>query len=77
MISKLLLRSLTVLVITTGGFAYENGLSENESLQGKIIHVPVTSLRENEKLVVEARVDGTSQRVLFMRLYFKSQGEQS
>ncbi len=42
-----------------------------------IIHLPVTSLRENEKLVVEGRVDGAKARVVFMRLYFKSQTQES
>ncbi|MFQ5864208.1 MAG: hypothetical protein ACE5IW_03160 [bacterium] len=77
MISKRLLVGLTVLVLTTGGFAFGNVPNENESLQGKMIHFPVVSLRENEKLVVEARVDGTNERVVYMRLYFKSKGEQA
>ncbi len=77
MTSRSLFISLLVCVFIIGGFAYGSVPTENESLQGRIIHAPVTSLRENEKLVVEARVDGTTQRVLFMRLYFKSKGEES
>ncbi|RMF70280.1 MAG: hypothetical protein D6743_00500 [Calditrichaeota bacterium] len=46
-------------------------------MEASIIHVPVTSLRENEKLVVEARVDGAGQAVVFMRLYYRSGGQQS
>ncbi|MFQ5823081.1 MAG: hypothetical protein ACE5JB_03400 [bacterium] len=78
MIIKSLLMGLTFLVFTTGGFSFEyNELSETVSIQGRIIHVPVSSMRENEKLVVEARVDGNQEPVVFIRLYFKSKGDQS
>lgn len=51
--------------------------SETAPEEPRIIHVPVNSLRQNEKLVVEARVDGATSRVVYMRLYYRSQGEQS
>ena len=51
--------------------------SEGEVLETKIIHVPVNALRENEKLVVEARVDGATAPVVYVRLYFKSKWDAS
>ncbi|MFQ5707671.1 MAG: hypothetical protein ACE5HO_09500 [bacterium] len=51
--------------------------SGNETAKGYIVHAPVSSLRENEKLVVEANVAGALQNVIYMRLYYRSEGEQT
>lgn len=68
------LRFLLVLVAILTFF--KGGFSQGQT-QARIIHVPVVSLKSNENLIVEARVDGASQRVAFMRLYFKSDGTES
>jgi len=70
--------TLFVIANIAGGQAFSNpNFSEPEPPAAKVIHVPVASLRENEMLVVEARVDGSSERVAFMRLYFKSKNQSS
>ncbi|MFQ5770666.1 MAG: hypothetical protein ACE5HX_09025, partial [bacterium] len=75
---NLFLIMFAILTSVSGGNSYgKNVRSESESFQAKIIHIPLTSLRENDKFVVEARVDGASERVIFMRLYYKSKGEES
>lgn len=51
--------------------------AETQPMAAQIIHVPAVSVGANEKLYVQARVDGSEQRVVFMRLYFKSPHEQS
>jgi hypothetical protein len=61
-----------------GGLAFANPvLSEPEPPGARIIHTPVASVRENEVFVAEARVDGSSERVVFMRLYFRSKNQNS
>jgi hypothetical protein len=78
MIRKVILTTVFMTIFMTPVISSEKQpISETESMGPKIIHVPVSYLRENEKLVVEARVDGSSERVIYMRLYFKSKGEQS
>ncbi len=75
---KLIFILVSILNTAIGGLLFEdNTLFASEFLQAKIIHIPVASLRENDKFVVEARVDGSSERIVFMRLYFKSKAEQS
>ncbi|NIR50468.1 hypothetical protein GWO43_18335 [candidate division KSB1 bacterium] len=62
-----------ILTNLLGGAILENAkASESLPLEAKIIHTPVAALKENEKFVVEARVDGATSRVVYMRLYFKS-----
>ncbi len=46
------------------------------TLEARIIHVPVTSIRNGQALEIEARVDGAVQRISFMRLYFKLEDDQ-
>lgn len=75
---RILLVSTLVLSSFTGGVTAEiEALIEEEYADARIVHVPTTTLRENEKLIVNARVDGAVARINFMRLYFKSQGEES
>lgn len=70
--------TLFVIANIAGGQVFSSSnFAEPEPPAAKIIHVPVASLRENEMLVVEARVDGSSERVAFMRLYFKSKNQSS
>ena len=64
---KILLISVGILTLVKGGFTQT----------GSIIHVPVASQQANKKFSVEARVDGTGERVVFMRLYFRSDGIES
>lgn len=70
--------SLFVMANIAGGLAFANPvLSEPEPPGARIIHTPVASVRENEVFVAEARVDGSSERVVFMRLYFRSKNQNS
>ena len=64
---KTLLIFVGILTLVKGGFTQT----------GSIIHVPVASQQANKKFSVEARVDGTGERVVFMRLYFRSDGRES
>lgn len=64
---KILLISVGILTLVKGGFTQT----------GSIIHVPIASQQANKKFSVEARVDGTGERVVFMRLYFRSDGRES
>jgi len=41
------------------------------SFKPELTHVPVTSLRQNEKLVVRARINGAKEQAVFVRLYYK------
>jgi hypothetical protein len=70
--------SLFAIASIAGGQIYASPFpSETEPLEAKLIHVPVASLRENEVFVAEARVDGATERVVFMRLYFRSRNQSS
>lgn len=60
-----------LLLVTIGGIVFASEENESVNLKPTIIHNQVNFLRENETLVVEARVDGASSRVAFMRLYYK------
>ncbi len=74
--SRKLLLSLLAVASFAGGQAFANpGLPEPPG--ARIIHTPVAALRENEVFVAEARVDGSSERVIFMRLYFRSKNQNS
>ena len=64
---KALVIFVGILTLVKGGFTQT----------GSIIHVPVASQQANKKFSVEARVDGTGERVVFMRLYFRSDGIES
>ncbi len=68
---KSLLIFVGILTLVKGGF------TQTGSSQAKIIHVPVASQQASKKFSVEARVDGTGERVVFMRLYFRSDGVES
>ncbi|MFQ5676737.1 MAG: hypothetical protein ACE5G1_12640 [bacterium] len=68
-------RKCLLSLIAIGAFVM-GGFSEATS-QARIIHVPVTSLKADGQLVVNARVDGANQRVAFMRLYFRAGGDES
>lgn len=69
--------ALSMIANIAGGLAFANSVSEPEPPGGKIIHSPVASLRENEVFVAEARVDGSAERVVFMRLYYRSKNQNS
>jgi len=45
-------------------------------LKSRIIHVPVTSVRQGQPFEVEARVDASGRGINFMRLYFKLEDDQ-
>ena len=47
------------------------------AMEAQIVHVPLVTLNAGEKLYVQARVDGATERVVFMRLYYKSPEQQS
>jgi len=67
--------ALLPVVLTIAGIAQAASIQpEAEPAEAGIIHIPVTSLRQNERLAIEARVDGATQPVVFMRLYYKSPG---
>ncbi len=51
--------------------------SEPLLLEARIIHTPMTALRPDQKFVVQARVDGATRQVSFMRIYYKTQHELS
>ena len=67
---------MTVAVIS-GGLTAEYGMLHAQTGVARLGHTPTLSLRENESLEIEARVDGLIGRVAFMRLYFKTRGESS
>jgi len=50
---------------------------ETAPAEGKIIHVPAVSVPADAELSVQARVDGASERVVFMRLYYKTETQDS
>lgn len=67
-----------ILTAVSGGWSFEPGGSlTTETLEAKIIHTPVASLKENEKFVVDARVDGVPGSIVYVRLYFRSKGNES
>lgn len=72
-----MVRRFVMLICICQAFLVWLAPGETAFAQGKIVHQSVTSLRENEKLVVEASVDGTSRNVVYMRLYYKTPGEAS
>ncbi len=45
--------------------------------QTRIVHNPTTTLRRNQPLHIEARLDGVAPRVVYVRLYYKVQGSDS
>lgn len=65
------------LLVTIGGIVFASGENEGLNLKPIIIHNQVNSLRGNETLVIEARLDGATSRVAFMRLYYKGYGQSS
>lgn len=46
-------------------------------LQERIIHVPVNSAIEGQDVVLEAKVEGSFARVVYVRIYFQNQEEES
>lgn len=75
--SRNLPASILMFLMLAPAFATAALTSGTEPQQGRIIHTPVTSLRENGNLVLEARMDGVATRVIYMRVYYKSQYEDS
>ena len=45
--------------------------------QGNIVHFPVNSAIQGEDIFIEAKVEGTSARVLFIKVYYKLSEEES
>ena len=76
---RLLLLAILLLVIHGWGNLAAHPLNveveAEPAFEAQLIHVPTTSLRENQALVVEARADGIVGRVAFIRLYLKYEGD--
>lgn len=57
-------------VLTFSSFAHAE-------LQERIVHIPVNSAIEGQDIVLEAQVEGSFARVIYVRIYFKNPEEES
>ncbi|MFQ5639175.1 MAG: hypothetical protein ACE5IR_14430, partial [bacterium] len=76
--SKYLVIFLIILAAISGGWpSGTQAVPRSAALEAKLIHIPASSLKENERFVVDARIDGATSRVVYMRLYFKTKNDAS
>lgn len=77
MTSKTLSMIVVFISVMAGVFIENSSGSESEMMEARVVHVPIASVKQGDKLVVRARVDGAAGRVAFMRLYYKGVNEES